>query len=56
MDEEAFAMFLWYTLLEEEEERKRRCPNCGSKRISYNADRKVKTCLNCKFKWSGNNR
>jgi ribosomal protein L37AE/L43A len=51
-EEEAFGMFGWYNILEEEEEWGRRCPNCRSKMLRYDANRRVWVCLDCNFEWS----
>lgn len=54
-NEEAFGMFWWYGMLEEEQEDEKQCPNCGSRRIRYDEDRDIWVCLDCDYEWRKNN-
>lgn len=51
-DEEAFGMFWWYEMLKrEEQERRKRCPNCKSRRTRHDENRDIWVCSDCNYEW-----
>jgi hypothetical protein len=54
-EEEAFGMFWWYKILEDEEQnRPNCCPNCGSKQVHYDEHNDICMCLDCNHEWRNN--
>ncbi|RLI43950.1 hypothetical protein DRO69_08465 [Candidatus Bathyarchaeota archaeon] len=50
-EENDWGWLWWHDILEEEEQEQKECPECGSKRIYFNRDRRLWVCLDCNYEW-----